>query len=245
LSHIRRLGFCSPSRANLDRVREFVPISDRPCTVILNANAYPRPTRARNPSETVRLVYVGRLHATKGVDLLLESVARAQETIGGRHRFGITVVGNGPEEATLRAKYGAAPWCTFTGFVSQAEVANIMVDSDLLCIPSIWFENSPGVVIQALGVGLPVLASDVGGLPELVEVDRNGRLVPPGDGAAWQAALEDVVSDPDRLGRWRAYALENTYRFDQDYIGNEILKFVHRVRGTSEVSGLTPGQTGA
>jgi len=245
LSRVRRLGFCSPSRANLDRVCELVPIGNRPRAAILNANAYPRPTGARSSSETVRLVYVGRLHATKGVDLLLASVGRAQKTIGGQHRFRITVVGNGPEEATLREKYGAAPWCTFTGFVSQAEVANIMVDSDLLCVPSIWFENSPGVVIQALGLGLPALASDVGGLPELVEVDRNGRLVPPGDVAAWQAALEEIVCDPARLGRWRAYALENTYRFDQDYLGNEILKFVHQVCGTSEVSHSAPGLTGA
>ncbi len=159
LSRIRRLGFCSPSRANLDRVCELFPIGERPRTAILNANAYPKPTGRRTPSETVRLAYVGRLHATKGVDLLLETVARVHETIGGRHRFRIAVVGGGPEEETLREKYRAAPWCTFTGLVSQAEVANIMVDSDLLCVPSIWFENWPGVVIQALGLGLPVLGS--------------------------------------------------------------------------------------
>ncbi|HEV3192445.1 MAG TPA: glycosyltransferase, partial [Polyangiaceae bacterium] len=78
LSRIRRLGFCSPSRANLDRVCELVPIGQRPRAAILNANAYPRPTGARTPSDTMRLVYVGRLHATKGVDLLLDSIARLQ-----------------------------------------------------------------------------------------------------------------------------------------------------------------------
>jgi glycosyltransferase involved in cell wall biosynthesis len=245
LSGIRRLGFCSPSRANLDRVCELLPLGDRPRTAILNANAYPRPTAARSASEALRLVYVGRLQATKGVALLLACAARAQETIGGKHRFGITVVGTGPEEAALREKYGAAPWCTFTGFVSQAEVANIMVDSDLLCVPSIWFENSPGVAIQALGLGLPLLASDVGGIPELVEADRNGRLVPPGDTAAWQAALEEVLSDPGRLALWRDYALQNSYRFNQDHLGNQILNFINHVCEMGEVRRPNPGQANA
>jgi glycosyltransferase involved in cell wall biosynthesis len=230
LSRIRRLGFCSPSRANLDRIRDLVPIGHRPCTTILNTNAYPRPTATRSQSERLRLLYVGRLHPAKGVDLLLESVARAKEALGDRRPIEITVVGAGPEEAKLREKYGRASWCKFTGFVNQTEIANIMVSSDLLCIPSVWFENSPGVVIQALGLGLPVMGSDVGGIPELVEADRNGCLVPPGDGPAWQAALEQVLSDPARLARWRAYALENAHRFDQDYIGNETLRFIKKVR---------------
>jgi glycosyltransferase involved in cell wall biosynthesis len=117
-----------------------------------------------------------------------------------------------------------------------------MVDSDLLCVPSIWFENSPGVVIQALGLGLPVLGSDTGGIPELVEADRNGALVPPGDMAAWQAALERILSDPSRLDRWRAYALQNTYRFDQDYLGNETMKFIQQVCGETR---QTRGRVGA
>jgi glycosyltransferase involved in cell wall biosynthesis len=118
--------------------------------------------------------------------------------------------------------------------VSQAEVANIMVDSDLLCVPSIWFENSPGVVVQALGLGLPVLASAIGGIPELVEADRNGALVAAGDESAWQVALEELLTDPPRLERWRSYALKNAFRFDQEYLAGQIFKFIQGVRGVTD-----------
>jgi glycosyltransferase involved in cell wall biosynthesis len=245
LRRIPRLGFCSPSRANLDRVFDLVPLGNRPRSAILNANAYPRPTRARRPSEELRLLYVGRLHATKGVDVLLSSIVRVHERLGREHPFGITIVGTGPQEAALREKYGASTWCRFTGFVSQAEVANIMVDSDLLCVPSIWFENSPGVVVQALGLGLPVLGSAIGGIPELVEADRNGALVAPGDEAAWQAALEGVLTDPARLDLWRSYALKNAFRFEQEYLAGQIMKFIEEVRGVRTTGDTLPDCTGA
>lgn len=230
LRRIPRLGFCSPSRAVLERVLKFVPhVTTRPSTVILNASVYPRPTCERRRSEALRLVYAGRLHASKGVSVLLEAAARAQETSGSRRPFNLTIVGSGPEEEALRAKYQASPWCTFTGFVSQTEVANLMVNSDLLCAPSVVFDNSPGVVVQALGLGLPVLASEVGGIPELVESGRTGRLVKPGDTSAWQHALEEIVADPTQLEQWRANALHNAHRFDQDHLGNQVLAFADRV----------------
>jgi glycosyltransferase involved in cell wall biosynthesis len=78
------------------------------------------------------------------------------------------------------------------------DISNIMVNSDILCIPSIWAENSPGVVIHALSLGLPVIGSDKAGIPELVEDGKNGLLVPPGDMLAWQVALERIL-DPGAL----------------------------------------------
>jgi len=57
---------------------------------------------------------------------------------------------------------------TSTVLHSQQQVMDLMANSDVLCVPSIWIENSPGVVIQALGIGLPVLGSDRGGITSLV-----------------------------------------------------------------------------
>ena len=102
-----------------------------------------------------------------------------------------------------------------------------MVNSDVLCVPSIWAENSPGVVIHALGLGLPVIGSDKGGIPELVEHNKNGMLVPPNDVTAWQNALESIFINPSMLVDWRIYAVQNTHQFDQDYLGNKILDFVY------------------
>ena len=216
------LRFCSPSRANIALLSRFFPVRQWPHAAILNANSTPVPTAARTESDSVRILYVGRLHSTKGVDVLLEAASK----LASRYTFTLTVVGAGPDEEKLRAQYGTLPWCHFAGFVSQQEISNFMINSDVLCIPSVWAENSPGVVIHALSLGLPVIGSDKAGIPELVEEGKNGMLVPPGDTTAWQTALEKILENPSILTPWRNYALEKAAVFDQDYIGDRFLNFL-------------------
>jgi glycosyltransferase involved in cell wall biosynthesis len=232
IRQLPRVGFCSPSRANLSRVAEYLPIQRYPHTAILNPNRYPPATVPRADSATLRVLYAGRIHQTKGVDVMLQSARRLQRAGSLARPFHVTIVGTGPQEAELRAEYGAEPWCTFTGFVNQADLSDIMVNSDVLCVPSIWFENSPGVLIQALGLGLPVLGSNIGGIPELVEHGQNGLVLPPGDVEAWRSALEDVLQAPEKLAGWRSHALTHASRFDQDYLGKLTLEFIETVIGT-------------
>jgi glycosyltransferase involved in cell wall biosynthesis len=106
----------------------------------------------------------------------------------------------------------------------------------MLCIPSIWFENSPGVVIQALGMSVPVMGSTSGGIPELVQHDSNGLLVPPGDRGAWRAALEKILSEPDTLARYRQNAAHRAGEFDQDYLGQRYLTFMDEIRNFKGVA---------
>ena len=142
----------------------------------------------------------------------------------------VTVVGDGQDLAALQAEYGDLPWCSFTGKVTQLEVANQMNDADILCIPSIWLENSPGVAIHALQLGLPVLGSDVGGIPELVHHEKNGMLLPPGHVDAWAGAISLIMQEPDRLARWRDHARSNAGDFEQEAIGAKYLAFIESVR---------------
>jgi len=195
----------------------------------LNPNRYPEATVARTESAELRVLYAGRIHQTKGVDVLLQSARRLQRAGDNARRLRVTIVGTGPQEAELRAEFGAEPWCTFTGFVSQADLSNIMHNSDVLCVPSVWFENSPGVLIQALGLGLPVLGSDMGGIPELIEHGRNGLILPPGNVEAWRGALESLLEQPEVLRDWRRHALAHSNRFDQDYLGGLTVKFIQTV----------------
>ena len=65
-----------------------------------------------------------------------------------------------------------------------------------MVVPSTWYENTPFVVLEAFAAGVPVIASDLGGLSEVVEPDRNGLLFAAGDAAALRAAIERVAGDP-------------------------------------------------
>lgn len=222
----RRIGFCAPSRANLERNARFQPLADYPMAHILNANKYPAPTIVRSPSDTVRFIYAGRLEPAKGVDVLLS----AAETLKQQFDFTFKVVGSGAAEPELRARFGHHDWIDFTGHVPLQQAIDNIAGSDMLCIPSIWMENSPGVVIQALGMSVPVIGSDVGGIPELVRHDENGLLAKPGDQESWRDALHAILSDRPRLARFQRNAADRAGEFDQDHLGAKYLAFMDEIR---------------
>ena len=161
---------------------------------------------ARPPADPYHVVYVGRLTRVKGVHVLIEAVRLLQEQ-GVKAR--LSVVGDGDERAPLeRAAAGLADAdaVRFLGWQSHHAVSDALSGAAAVVIPSLWPENFPTVALEALQLGRPLIASRVGGLPELVGPD-NGVLVPAGDAAALAAALAPLLGDERRqaeLGRGSA-----------------------------------------
>ena len=143
------------------------------------------------------LLFVGNLVPTKNLPLLLRAHARARAST----RMSLTVVGGGPLRATLEAlalSLGVADSVRFLGVQSRQEVADLMARAAALLLPSL--SEGWGVVIaEALACGTPVVASRVGGVPEIVGSEAGGILVPPGDEDALTQALAEIASrEPDR-----------------------------------------------
>lgn len=226
LRSVPRLGFISPSLAILRRLSAFQPIQAWAQAHILNPNKSPSSTVEKNASKSVRFLYVGRLHESKGLYVLLEAL----EPLSARYEFTLTLAGTGPSEDDLKRRYGHYRWIEFAGHVSVQEVANRMAQSDLLLVPSIWFENSPGVIIEALGQGLPVMGSNAGGIPELVMHEKNGILVEAGNVRAWSAAIEDILDHPERLETYKDSAGAAMQEFNQDSLGRRVVAFYECVR---------------
>jgi glycosyltransferase involved in cell wall biosynthesis len=222
ISKLKRIGFWSPSRATLQQLNTYFPVSRFPNAAIVYPNTYARPSVAATSSDHIRFVYVGRLHALKGVDVLLDALS----PLAAKYRFTLRVVGGGPAEADLRQKYGHHDWLSFAGHVSQTEVADNIASGDVLCVPSIWAEALGMVVVHALTLGVPVIGSNIGGIPELVRDGQNGELVPPGNVEAWRKALEGVLADPQKLAHWRADAAAHMGDFSQDALGSRVLDFM-------------------
>ncbi|SEO34992.1 Glycosyltransferase involved in cell wall bisynthesis [Salinihabitans flavidus] len=149
------------------------------------------------------LVFVGRLAAVKGIAVLLEALATLRESHPDLH---LTLIGDGPERVALegRARQLGVKGCvTFAGYRSQDEVAGTLRGSDLLVLPS-FAEGVPVVLMEAMAAGLPVVATQVAGVSELVEDGVSGRLVPPGDAGALADAIDTILRDPEeavRLGQ--------------------------------------------
>lgn len=132
----------------------------------------------------LRLLFLGRLSPEKGLDTLL--AALAHPSAPPAH---LDVVGDGPERHRLAATAG--PHVTFHGF--QPDVAPFLAACDALAMPS-RREGLPMALIEAVAAARPILATRVGGIPELVTAGENGELAPPDDPAALAAALSRLVS---------------------------------------------------
>ncbi|MEI9894336.1 MAG: glycosyltransferase family 4 protein [Chthoniobacter sp.] len=223
---IRRLSFWSPSQALLDRYRPHLPAH-------LEAAAIPYPLafedaqRSRHREGTLQFLFVGQITEIKGVEFILGVLAELVR----EYNFHFRIVGGGPESERLREKYRKASWVEFVGRVAPERVRKFMEESDLLLTPSLWFENSPLVVYQAIHLGLPVMASRTGGLPELVVDGLTGALVAPGDARAWSAQLRIVMAEPAVLDRWRMATEERSVTFSTDACGEQVLALFERTAG--------------
>jgi glycosyltransferase involved in cell wall biosynthesis len=143
-------------------------------------------------------LYLGRLSPEKGVATLLAAWRRSSARL--------LVVGDGPEAQALRG--GAPANVEFRPTVSPAEVPALIREARALLLPSLWYEAQPRVILEAYAAGVPVLASDLGALPEAVG-DDSGLLVPAGDVDAWSDTVERLLDDREsvRLGQgaWRRW----------------------------------------
>lgn len=140
------------------------------------------------------ILYAGRLSHEKGVDLLVEAVAR-------RPRLRVEIAGDGPDRPELErlaAARGVDDRVRFHGRLAPGRLDDLRRSCAVVAVPSRWYENMPLVVLEAFAAGLPVVATDLGGLPELVEPGVDGVRVPPEDPEALGEALETIVADPLR-----------------------------------------------
>lgn len=146
------------------------------------------------------LLFVGRLRIRKGVEVLLEALGEL------RRRFPsavLKVAGDGEHRDRLESKaaeLGLGPSVVFLGTCGAARVRTLLKGAVALVVPS-TYEGMPLVVLEAMEAGVPVVASRVSGIPEVVVAEETGWLVPPEDPPALAGALAEVLADPDEAKR--------------------------------------------
>ncbi len=156
------------------------------------------------------LLFVGRLRIRKGVEVLLEAL---------RPGMRLLIAGDGEHRAALELKAGEVRRQTpgteirFLGRCEAARVRELFQGAAALVVPS-TYEGMPLVVLEAMAAGLPVVASAVSGIPEVVEDGRTGWLVPQENPGALTAVLEEVLARPDEARRRGA---EGRRRVDERY----------------------------
>ena len=155
------------------------------------------------------LLFVGRLAAEKGIEVL----ARAWPELASLRSdlaFGLRVAGSGDAGAALEGLTGV----TLLGRQSAAQIQHEMQSAIALVMPSTWYENFPLTLVEAFGAGLPVIASRIGALAELVEDGVTGLLFEPGNAADLARVMRWAADHPQQMAAMGARA---RLRFDALY----------------------------
>jgi glycosyltransferase involved in cell wall biosynthesis len=194
----------------------------------------------------IRLLYVGRMTSLKGGPIMLDALALAAASLG--RPLEVTFVGDGPERVRWvqqSRKVQAANTnlkIEFSGWLKSASLDQLMLDSDLLVVPSTWPEPF-GLVGPEAGLrGLPAAAFAVGGIPEWLRDGINGHLAPgdPPSAAGLARAIVQCVRDPAELARLRHGARDLSERFNLDPHIDALVAIFEGVIGANAAAAPAP-----
>ena len=157
---------------------------------------------------TIVIGIVGSVDNNKGQRYLIDAVSEMKAQ--GLSAVNVIICGKGPEEENLKnyvRSKGLTNEVLFLGY--RRDIPRVMKILDVLVIASVTIEACPLTAIEAMSMQLPVIATNIGGLPELIDDGKSGILVPPGDVQALSNAIKYLIENPDgrlkmgRLGRQR------------------------------------------
>lgn len=158
---------------------------------------------SRRPSDTLRVGFVGTLAPHKGPDLPVRAFRTLPPSLDATLRVHGGGEGYDDYVGRLRGLAGGDPRITFEGAFAKEDLGRVLAGIDVLVVPSRWYENAPGVIFEAFAAGLPVVATDLGGMSEFVRHGENGLLFPLDDAGGLAGALRRLAEEPGLLGRLR------------------------------------------
>lgn len=175
-------------------------------------------TPTKQEGEGTNLLYIGRLAAVKGLPVLFEAVARVRESVPD---VMLRLAGDGPDRDALGAQaesLGIRENVEFLGYQNQEQIAGLLRDSHAFVMSS-FAEGVPVVLMEAMAAGVPVIATHIAGIPELIEDGVSGFLTPPGDSAMLARKIVDLLQDGSlrqRLAEAALRKVEDEFNIDNE-----------------------------
>jgi glycosyltransferase involved in cell wall biosynthesis len=191
-----------------------------------------------HPDYPLQLVYIGRVHREKGLYEALQGVRLAHE-LGVDTR--LVIAGHGPEELRLR-RYAQALGITarvcFVGSLHGADKVKLLAGADLMLLPS-YAEGLPYALLESMAAGVPVIATPVGAIPDVMSDGIHGFLVPPRSGRAIAEALAALACDRERIS-WMSRACRRRIgaAFSVERVAREFSLHYARLCGVSFETGV-------
>jgi glycosyltransferase involved in cell wall biosynthesis len=228
------------AQVELSAYREFIPqqqvvalpngIDCRPFSGV--------PTVRSDPTHPLQIVYIGRIAREKGLYETLQGLRLAHE-LGVDAR--LVVGGSGAEEQRLRRyaqALGIANRVVFVGPVFGNDKVKLLSGADVMVLPS-YSEGLPYALLESMAAGVPVIATPVGAIPDVVSHDIHGFLVPPRDGKAIAEAIAILAGDREKLS-WMSRACRRRVRaaFSIERLAQEFAYHYARLAGHVSLAGI-------
>ena len=202
-----------------DSAAEYVrSITDEPVQIVPNGvdlSRFVEESDKRSTKKIKSIVYLGRLEKRKGVDYLVKAYARLRET---HDDVELVIAGKGVKRKSLEKyieQYNI-PDVTFAGFIPESEKVSLIAEADLYCSPALYGESFGIVLLEAMGVGTPVVAGNNPGYASVMTGRGRVSLVNPKSTEDFAQRLELLLYDDGMRELWREWARDHVkqYRFD-------------------------------
>ena len=179
-------------------------------------------------SDKVKILYVGRLHELKGLDHLIKAFSDVKKV---HDNVELLIIGGGDLKGDLEKLVhdeGMDEDVKFIGEVEHLELIDYYQNSDIFVLPSLS-EGLSNVIMEAMACGLPVIATDVGGNPELVKHEEGGLIVNSKDVLGLQNSLERLLNDPELREAMGKFNREYIQKFNQDSVLSKKTELLEKV----------------
>ena len=161
--------------------------------------------------EIIDILYVGRLNRYKGLHILINAFKELEHK-----NIRLHIVGEGEDMEESKKIAGSNPDITFYGFMSERELIELYKKANIVVVPSIWYEVFGIVIIESFKYGTPVIGSNIGGIPELIENGYNGYLFEAGNVDGLKKALNNLINNQKELKRLSDNAFESVKKYSME-----------------------------
>jgi glycosyltransferase involved in cell wall biosynthesis len=178
----------------------------------IDGTRFPQKVGSQNFAK-IRLITVCRMVTRKGLEHLIQAMRELQNS-----EIDLWLLGGGREQeqiAKLVQEFGLEECVWMPGYIRRDALTNYYLQADIFVLPSLS-ESFGQVLLEAMSTGLPIVATTVGGIPEIVHPDRGGVLIPPGDSGAIVEAVRSLVASPEQMaqmGRYNAAYVREKYQW--------------------------------
>lgn len=216
----------SVSKNDIDLLKQTISRTER-LTIVNNAidtKIFPeiKPEVNKQPVIT----YVGDLESWKGIGYYAEVI---QNLLKQKTKFSFWFIGNGSLFSTLKKKFENEKNVKLFGSVNHLEIPKLLAQTNVLMLPSFW-EGSPTTVIEAMAMGIPVIASDIGDMPRLLDKGRFGTLFEAGNVESLEQSILKVVSEYDNyvsIAKQARKKIRSNFSFES--VTNQIEKIYYQI----------------